>query len=352
MLGGIVIMKIKAVLIIAIMGILVGCGKDYATIKEEDTNIDITEEETEEEQTSDQMEMLLDECTAITLWYEYKMNEGGHGPVYKLSVRGEVAEFSVLDNIESKRDDYVIEKFDELKKIVRETNPKLYDINEHADENGKIIYETLNPAVELYVPGEGYFLDIEDTTTIETFFNELLKSSGFNNNDELETEVISTRQNSDDISKNVENNVTSESECMAVAKTGGLRVKSEANTDAEVIAQLTEGQTVPILDNTENDEWIKVDINGDEGYVLSEYVTVVYPESKKIASEKTYGINVGDTLTISKTTNIRSKMDTSSAKVAVAYSGDTLTILNIENGWALVEYKNKQGYIRVDLLTR
>lgn len=66
---------------------------------------------------------------------------------------------------------------------------------------------------------------------------------------------------------------------LAIAKTGGLRIKSEANTDSEVIAQLSEGESVAILDNTQNDEWIKVDYNGDEGYIYSEYVDIKYPSS-------------------------------------------------------------------------
>ena len=45
----------------------------------------------------------------------------------------------------------------------------------------------------------------------------------------------------------------------------GLRVRAEGNTDSEIIYQLADGEEIAILDNTQDDEWIKVDVDGDEG---------------------------------------------------------------------------------------
>ena len=44
-------------------------------------------------------------------------------------------------------------------------------------------------------------------------------------------------------------------------------------------------------------------------------------------------------------------MDTSSSKVAVAYEGDTVeVVMSYAEGWTKVKYKNKEGFIRTDLL--
>ena len=59
----------------------------------------------------------------------------------------------------------------------------------------------------------------------------------------------------------------------------------------------------------------------------------------------------GTVITLTSTTNIRSQMDQSSSKVAVAYSGEKVTvIMSYAEGWTKVKYGNKEGYIRTDLL--
>jgi uncharacterized protein YgiM (DUF1202 family) len=44
-------------------------------------------------------------------------------------------------------------------------------------------------------------------------------------------------------------------------------------------------------------------------------------------------------------------MDTSASKVAVAYAGEEVTVvMSYAEGWTKVKYKNKEGFIRTDLL--
>ncbi len=84
-------------------------------------------------------------------------------------------------------------------------------------------------------------------------------------------------------------------EFVATAKTGGLRVRAEGNTDCEIIYQLAEGEEVAILDNTQDQDWIKVDIDGDEGYVSAEYVDVdLSLKTAMTLTEARYGEGVSD----------------------------------------------------------
>lgn len=64
-------------------------------------------------------------------------------------------------------------------------------------------------------------------------------------------------------------------EYIATSTTGGLRVRAESNTDCDIIYQLSDGEEVTIIENTQDNEWIKVQIcEGVVGYVCAEYVDV------------------------------------------------------------------------------
>lgn len=84
-------------------------------------------------------------------------------------------------------------------------------------------------------------------------------------------------------------------EYVATSTTGGLRVRVEPNTDCEIIYQLADGEEVAILDNTQDDDWIKVDVDGDEGYVSAEYVDVdLSLKTAMTLTEARYGEGVSD----------------------------------------------------------
>ena len=84
-------------------------------------------------------------------------------------------------------------------------------------------------------------------------------------------------------------------EYVATSNTGGLRVRVEPNTDCEIIYQLADGEEVAILDGTQEDEWIKVDVDGDEGYVSAEYVDVdLSLKTAMTLTEARYGEGVSD----------------------------------------------------------
>ena len=53
-----------------------------------------------------------------------------------------------------------------------------------------------------------------------------------------------------------------------------LRVRSEAGDNAKVMGLLPEGELVDVLDDESDDEWIKVDYEGQDGYISAKYVTI------------------------------------------------------------------------------
>ncbi|MBE5906695.1 MAG: peptidoglycan endopeptidase [Lachnospiraceae bacterium] len=61
---------------------------------------------------------------------------------------------------------------------------------------------------------------------------------------------------------------------VAKANTDHLRVRAKASTNARIITKIAEGELLEI--DKVLDDWIKVEINGDSGYISDEYADVSY----------------------------------------------------------------------------
>lgn len=75
--------------------------------------------------------------------------------------------------------------------------------------------------------------------------------------------------------------------------TDGLRVRKEPNMECEIVDVVGSGQSFDVLE--ELDEWVKIDLDGEECYLYKEYVTVgaKLDEALTIA-EVRYGAGVSD----------------------------------------------------------
>ncbi len=74
---------------------------------------------------------------------------------------------------------------------------------------------------------------------------------------------------------------------IATSNTGGLRVRASNNTDCPVVYQIADGESLIIVDDTQDDYWIKVEVcGGVYGYVCSEYVDVDYGVETAITIEQ------------------------------------------------------------------
>ncbi len=82
-------------------------------------------------------------------------------------------------------------------------------------------------------------------------------------------------------------------EYVATSTTGGLNIRSEASTDSEILAQMADGEEVTVIED--QGEWVKVDIDGDEGYVYAEYVEIELSlKTAMTLTEARYGEGVSD----------------------------------------------------------
>ncbi len=153
-----------------------------------------------------------------------------------------------------------------------------------------------------------------------------------------------------------------EAEEAANAFTGKINsnanVREQADKDSNKLGSVKAGEEITIYG--EEGDFYKFDYEGTKAYITKDAVTVKSEgeeETTEEATEETAeetttaSFEAGEKVTLSTTVNIRSKMDTSSSKVAVAYAGEKIeVVMSYAEGWTKVKYKNKEGYIRSDVL--
>ena len=132
-------------------------------------------------------------------------------------------------------------------------------------------------------------------------------------------------------------------------------VRETADANSNKLGSLAKGTEIKIY--TAEGDFYKFDYEGKRAYISKDLVKIVSENAGDTAEETEENTNTGAAIaegteiTIKSTTNIRSQMDSSSSKVAVAYEGEKVTvIMSYAEGWTKVKYGKKEGFIRTDLL--
>ena len=127
----------------------------------------------------------------------------------------------------------------------------------------------------------------------------------------------------------------SAAEGVGAVNAGGLRLRSEASTDASILATASEGELAIVLEDMENG-WYKVDYKSIEGYMSSQYVDL-YPSYEA-------DLGYGKVDTDGATLNLRAGAGTGFDRVAVLHNGAVVQLLGMDNGWFKVSYNGTVGY--------
>ena len=62
-------------------------------------------------------------------------------------------------------------------------------------------------------------------------------------------------------------------------------------------------------------------------------------------------LSQGEEITLANTVNVRESMSETASKVAVAYAGEQVTVIqSYADGWTKVNYNGKQGYCKTEYL--
>ena len=80
---------------------------------------------------------------------------------------------------------------------------------------------------------------------------------------------------------------------VAAVNTNGLRVRTAPNTECEILDVVGSGQSFDVLE--ELDEWVKIDLDGEEGYLFKEHVEIGAKLDEALTiTEVRYGAGVSD----------------------------------------------------------
>lgn len=131
-----------------------------------------------------------------------------------------------------------------------------------------------------------------------------------------------------------------------------INVRDSASEDGNKLGQLEKGQEVTCY-AVENG-WAKIDYNGTTAYVKADFLSDKDSGSDETASDNqddSTQAQQGSTITLSDTINVRESMSETASKVAVAYAGEQITIVQeYAEGWSKVSYNGKEGYCKTELL--
>ena len=135
-----------------------------------------------------------------------------------------------------------------------------------------------------------------------------------------------------------------------VRATDVVNIRSSSSTDSEILGKTSQGQEFTRYEVLENG-WSKIDYNGQEAYIKTEYLEEVNQEAGAEGGEAVASTREpGSTITVKENANIRSQPNTDSDSLGKASSGDTFTLVEEKDGWCKFTYDGKDAYIRSDLI--
>lgn len=128
-----------------------------------------------------------------------------------------------------------------------------------------------------------------------------------------------------------------------------INVRDAAGENGNKVGQLAEGEKVTVY-AVENG-WAKIAYGGSTAYVKDEFLEPVEKQNNADNAQSTGGSLKGKTITLSNTVNVRESMNENASRVAVAYAGEQISIVEeYAEGWSKVTYNGKSGYCKTEFL--
>ncbi len=214
---------------------------------------------------------------------------------------------------------------------------------------------------------DAYTKSLEDDSALNTFMSETLPAAIVQWHTDYETQVAAAEEEAkkaeEEAAKKAEEEAAAAAEAEEEANsytgkaTATVNVREKADKESKKLGSVESGASVKIYG--EEGDFYKVDYNGTKAYIIKEKIKLdsedAGEDNQEEQAEATTGnatsIAEGTEVTLTSTVNIRSAMDSSSSKVAVAYAGEKVTVvMSYAEGWTKVKYGKKEGFIRTDLL--
>lgn len=123
-----------------------------------------------------------------------------------------------------------------------------------------------------------------------------------------------------------------------IVEASGLNIRQLPTTDSSIIMVIYNQERVVV--EYQEGEWYKINYQGTEGYVHSDYMSII-----TIANG-----NYGKAIPNYYAVNVREKPTTNSAVLTTIGNSSSVNIIGINSGWYKITVNGLTGYIRADLL--
>ena len=150
-----------------------------------------------------------------------------------------------------------------------------------------------------------------------------------------------------------------------VVTTDTVNVRASDSEIADKLGKVDVGTVLVILENRENG-WSKVQFNGQDGYIKTEFLQsagteevpaqtdaaapAAEPATDAAATTGTAAVTDGK-VTIKETVNIRKSANETGERVGVAYQGETYElIMEQADGWCKIKYKGETAYVKTEFV--
>ncbi|MCR4922506.1 MAG: SH3 domain-containing protein [Lachnospiraceae bacterium] len=194
--------------------------------------------------------------------------------------------------------------------------------------------------------------------SIDTSVNEAVKAR-LSEQQKIEAEAAAQAEQNAQAANAVSNKVRA---------TDVVNIRASASTDAESLGKSTVGQEFTRYEAMDNG-WSKVDYNGTEAYIKSEFLEVVEAApagegnaeagtgdgaAEGASESSTSGAATGDGANTVKITsdnvNVRASNSTDSNKIGTAQKGSTYKLIEKLDGWVKIDYNGTEAYVSADFV--
>ena len=169
---------------------------------------------------------------------------------------------------------------------------------------------------------------------------------------EEETEVASAENNNEQ-----ENTGETEAEpqvqttvIMKAKATDVVNIRSSDSETADKLDKAQIGQEFTVLEQKGNG-WSKVEYNGKEAYIKSDYLEVISEETVEVEPEEEENddAQTSGTVKVLENVRVRTEDNTDSESLGTAKTGTELELIEKQsNGWTKVKYKGHTAYVKSD----
>lgn len=123
-----------------------------------------------------------------------------------------------------------------------------------------------------------------------------------------------------------------------------VNIRAAASTDAESLGKTSIGDVYTRYEAMDNG-WSKVDYNGTEAYIYSEYLETVDDGN---SGEEKGELTPGSKITVKENVNVRKAPSQTADKITTVSRGEQFDLIEVVDGWCKITYKGEEAYIKAD----